>query len=265
MTQRARDHARELRIGQSRPGSYIIPVITRVAALEVEPGDDALIRYEKSDADRDFARRTNKLLSDALVATRQVCDTREPPTAADINGLVVEWGVSSEMTGSIARIVDAPDMSSVEVAFTWAGNRKQPGTVVFSRENSSTLHIITESLRQRNRQRQMTLKATVRSLSRDRSDVHGTVRLRAEVDGTERTILVYLDDEQYHLASQANDARHETYVTGTLVEQDNQAWRLEDLTRFSLDPQDPLVPRSLAVSETDRETAPVAIERGPQS
>ena len=113
----ARDHANRVRMGQTRHGSYVIPVISRLPILQPEDADDAVLFTDV--AYQPFARSAMLKLSDGLSALRDLTHGATAPRASQIIE-AVGAGVSSELCEAIANTLEAESIYSLNVSITWA-------------------------------------------------------------------------------------------------------------------------------------------------
>lgn len=113
----ARDHARNVRMGQTRRGSYIVPVISRLPILQPEEADDAVLFDEVGY--QPFARSAMLKLAQGLVALRDLTHASAEPTGSKITE-AVGVGLSSELCEAVANTLEMESIVALDVAFTWA-------------------------------------------------------------------------------------------------------------------------------------------------
>ena len=98
----ARDHARNVRMGQTRPGSYIVPVISRLPIPEPDDPDDVVL-FENPTY-QPFARSAMLKLAQGLKALRNLTHGEEAPSKGRITETIGD-GVSSELCEAVGCIL----------------------------------------------------------------------------------------------------------------------------------------------------------------
>ncbi len=117
------------RIGHSREGSYVIPLL-----MPLTPRSDSArpplsgmelhrVEYEPEE------RRVTRTLAQALNAMRQrVIERDREPDATDIVPLVAA-GVTRDLVAAVNSILSQPEVSDFKASFRWAGAIPAPGGV----------------------------------------------------------------------------------------------------------------------------------------
>ena len=113
----ARDHARSVRMGQTRRGSYIVPVISRLPILEPDDADDAVLFEDV--VYQPFARSAMRKLAEGFTALRDLTHGEGQPTRRAITEAVGQ-GVSSELCDAIAGTLETESVADLDVTFAWA-------------------------------------------------------------------------------------------------------------------------------------------------
>ena len=74
----------------------------------------------------------------------------------------------------------------------------------------------------------------VSHFGRGEEDELGRVTLRAMLGGSERSIRLFLSDEQYHTAGEANLNRRTVYVRGNMERTSGRTWEFKDVQDFGI-------------------------------
>lgn len=230
----ARDHARNVRMGQTRRGSYVVPVISRVPFLQPEDEEDAVLFEDVSY--QPFARTAMLRLATGLAAIRELTHGTTAPTRSNMTE-AVGAGVSSELCDSVASTLESDSISDLEVGFTWAerlptrsdvsGLRLEAGSAPLLREMSSFLKGDPIVGRQ-------TLVGYVKRLDRGEDDEIGRITLRALDNDKARNVSMDLSDPRYHVAGEANTDRRMVSVTGVLHREPGRTLRFTEVSDFRL-------------------------------
>lgn len=71
-------------------------------------------------------------------------------------------------------------------------------------------------------------------LDRGEEDEQGRVTLRALLGGSQRSIRLFLSDDQYHTAGEANLNRRTVYVRGNMERTSGRMWEFKDVQEFGI-------------------------------
>ena len=240
----ARDHARNVRMGQTRRGSYIVPVISRLPILQPEDADDAVL-FEDA-AYQPFARSAMLRLAQGLTELRELTHGPEAPTRSRITESVGR-GVSSELCEAVANTLETESITGLDVAFTWAERLPRssgPASVLLESGSVDLVRQVGDILRGEPVVGPQTVVGYVKRLDRGEDDEIGRITLRMLDNDKARNVTLELNDDAYHIAGQANTDRRMVSATGVLHREPGRALRfsevndfhlLEDLTMFSPD------------------------------
>jgi len=232
----AREHARNVRMGQTRRGSYVVPVISRVPILEPpDDGDDAVLFEEVTF--QPFARSAMLRLAEGLSTLRQLTQPSSELTRSAITESVGA-GVSSELCDAVASTLETDSIASLDVSFSWAERlplASVPERVVtFEGATAPFVRQVADVLRGEPLVGRQTFVGYVKTLDRGEEDEIGRIALRALDNDKARNIWMDLNDDDYHVAGQANDARRMVSVTGLLHREPGRALRFTEVTDFHL-------------------------------
>lgn len=107
---RAREQAREVRLGQTRRGSYIVPIISQARSPEdvYSPGQEYI---EVGVEETLFDRRVTATMSRALGVLEDMASAEREPTPSEITDSIGE-GVSYELCQALSKVVNTDSVGS---------------------------------------------------------------------------------------------------------------------------------------------------------
>lgn len=230
----ARAHARGVRMGQTRRGSYVVPVISRLPVLQADDDDDALLFEDV--VYRPFARSAMLKLAQGLVTLRDLTHGESEPTGSRITE-AVGAGVSSELCEAVANTLEAESITALNVAFTWAERLPTSSaveSVQLESEAVPRLRHISSVLKGEPVIGRQTVVGYVKRLDRGEDDEIGRITLRTLDSDKARNIAIDLNDDDYHIAGEANTERRMVAATGLLHREPGRALRFTDVNNFHL-------------------------------
>ncbi|MFJ9131424.1 MULTISPECIES: hypothetical protein [unclassified Streptomyces] len=234
---RARDQAREVRLGQTRRGSYIVPIISQARSPEdvYSPRQDHIdVQIEETL----FDRRVTATMSRALGVLEDMAGAEHAPTASEINDSIGE-GVSYELCQALAKVVKTESVSALDVAFNWSRvAAPPPGTpahVEFNHDAIEVVDLVSEQLKTKIYTREHLIYGVVTDLSRHPDDDTGRVGVQTLIQRRSRTVWMDLADRDYHAAVHCHDAGIPVRVSGTLTSPPGGLARMI-VTAFGPDP-----------------------------
>ncbi|WP_334172608.1 hypothetical protein [Sinomonas sp.] len=230
----ARDYARNVRMGQTRPGSYIIPVISRLPILQPDDADDAVLFEDVTY--QPFARSAMLKLAQGLTALHDLTHGTTAPSGSRITE-AVGAGVSSELCEAVANTLEAESVTNLSVAFTWAERlpaSSAPGSVNLESEAVPLLRFVGSVLKGEPVIGRQTVVGYVKRLDRGEDDEVGRITLRTLDSDKARNITIELNDADYHVAGEANTERRMVAATGILHREPGRALRFTEVDDFHL-------------------------------
>ncbi|MEW2095118.1 hypothetical protein ACIG8K_18205 [Streptomyces halstedii] len=234
---RAREQAREVRLGQTRRGSYVVPIISQARSPQdvYAPGQDHIdVQVEETL----FDRRVTATMSRALGVLEDMAGAHRGPTPSEINDSIGE-GVSYELCQALAKVVNTESVSALDVAFRWSRvAAPPPGTpahVEFNRDAIEIVDQISEQLRTKVYTREHLIYGVVTDLSRQPDDDTGRVGVQTLIKRRSRTVWMDLPDGDYHTAVHCHDAGIPVRVQGMLTSPPGGLARMS-VTVFGPDP-----------------------------
>lgn len=230
----ARAHGRNVRMGQTRRGSYIVPVISRLPILRPDDDEDAVLFDQVSY--QPFARSAMLRLAQGLGALRDLTHGASRPTRSQITE-AVGVGVSAELSEAVANTLEAESIGSLDVNFTWAERMpasSAPDFVQLEGEAAEHLRDVTAILKGDPVVGRQTVVGYVKRLDRGEEDEVGKITLRALDNDKARNIRIELNDADYHIAGEANTERRMVSATGVLHREPGRALRFTQVDDFHL-------------------------------
>ena len=230
----ARDHARNVRMGQTRRGSYIVPVISRLPILQPEDADDAVLFEDV--AYQPFARTAMLRLAGGLTELRELTHGSKAPTRSRITESVAR-GVSSELCEAVASTLETESITDLDVAFTWAERLRISSAPEAVRLESGSIDLLRQVgtiLKGESVVGPQTVVGYVKRLDRGEDDEVGRITLRILDNDKARNVTVDLNDDEYHIAGQANTDRRMISATGVLHREPGRALRFSEINDFRL-------------------------------
>lgn len=228
----ARDHARNVRMGQTRRGSYIVPVISRLPVLAPENVDDAVLFDEVTY--QPFARTAMLRLAEGLTALRNLTHGSSTPSPTKITE-AVGAGVSSELCEAVANTLETGSIDGLDISFTWAARlpvANSPQAVSLEDGAVEVIRAVENALKGEPIVGHQTVTGYVKRLDRGEDDEVGRATLRVLDNDKARNVTVELNDDDYHIAGEANTERKMVSATGILNRTPGRALRFSEVTQF---------------------------------
>ncbi|MGV9315535.1 hypothetical protein ACWDR0_25625 [Streptomyces sp. NPDC003691] len=216
---RAREQARDVRLGQTRKGSYIVPIISQARSpMDVyERGQDQIdVEIEETL----FDRRVTATMSRALGVLEEMAEADRVPTPSEITDSIGE-GVSYELCQALSKVVNSKAVDSLDVTFNWSRVASAPpGTpreVEFNHDAIAVVERVADQLKTSVYSRENVIYGLVTDLSRHPDDETGRVGVQALIQRRSRTVWIDLPDTAYHEAVHCHDAGIPVRVRGVLT------------------------------------------------
>ncbi|MFF3770528.1 hypothetical protein [Streptomyces sp. NPDC002232] len=220
MPRAAHKHARRMRLGQTRPGSYIVPVISsaRFGVLVDDSFDEP--RLEAAADESYFERRMLTTLSRALHTLSQMAVVRDrTPTKFDVLSAVDE-GVSSELCAAVLDVIGKGGVDLFDITFNWAPSSPAPrdisAKVAFTNESADLIQHIETELKETDAPAERVLYGVIRRLSLKKNETSGHVALETVLDGKPRVVAFELPLDVYRRAARYHGERRPVVVRGIL-------------------------------------------------
>ncbi|WP_329368533.1 hypothetical protein OG896_23990 [Streptomyces sp. NBC_00669] len=220
MPRAAHRHARRMRLGQTRPGSYIVPIISnaRFGALVARDSDEPRILAEADDSY--FERRMLTTLSGALATLAEITMVRDRTPSRDEVRDAVDEGVSSELCGAVLDAIGKGDINLFDITFNWAPTSPVADSVSdhieFNGEAAEVIHHLESELKETEAPTERILYGVIRRLALKKNDTRGQVAMETVLDGKVRIVSFDLPLDTYALAARYHGERRPIIVRGIL-------------------------------------------------
>lgn len=235
MPRQAMDYLDEVRLGQTERGSYVVTVISDVAA----PEQHTLLPDDAAHLDIPFERRVTTRLVTALDAARDAAQTvLHGHSGYGAFDDAVEEGVSANLCDAIATMGAGNAATNLAVSIEWASSRpptvESSPTVAFEPAALPVMREAVSHLRKLGPFENELVEGVVSRLTRGNDDEIGTIVVEGEARGASRNVHVELPDEQYDLAVDAHRNRRPVHLRGTLYKR-GRSWVLSEPGKLSLE------------------------------
>lgn len=238
----AREHARVVRMGQTRRGSYIVPIISRVPGV-TEQTDEQQRRLDIEVSAQPFERRVMAQLADALQAVHELAVQGDhEPSPRELNERIGD-GVSHELCAALESMLAAGSFGDIDVSFSWArraASHPDVRRVEFPKESRTVIGNMAENLRGSDVIAEQVLSGFVWITKHTAGDSEGSIKVHAQIGTKVRTVTVPLSREQVHEAQAAAAEERPVFVRGQLVREQGRAWHFESVSEFGVAEAAPL-------------------------
>jgi hypothetical protein len=235
----AMDYLRNVRVGQTERGSYVLTIVSRVAPALTAPAPGMLLALPEEP----FERQVTATLAQALTAAQSAAIRAASTGSIDEFDAVVGQGVSANLCEALAGLERfTSGDQGLAVAFSWSPTRPSPSDaprrVVLPKDALPFIREAGRLFRARNPREDFELHGLVVRLDRPQGATTGKVTIFGFVDGQPRNIVVELGEADYKLAIQAHQDRVQVVCFGDLVKE-GRGFQLRNPHHFSLEPSDP--------------------------
>ena len=218
----ANDFLKQVRLGQTEPGSFVVTLLPPVIAPPVQA---SLLTVPEGFSP--LARRMSIQLSIALLATRSATEQTIGGDAGAFSD-TVSHGVSANLCEALVQMVEP--FPALDISVTWARTRPMPqarSRVRFTKDHVPILSEAANSFRDREPRTDVSLFCTVHRLRRDDRETDGTVTFRASIQGRTQSVTAVLNQSDYNRVTDAHREKDPVIVEGDL-ERFGQRWRLSN-------------------------------------
>lgn len=216
----ARHHAHSVRVGHTRRGSYVVPILSRArfGLNTVRSVDHLDVAVEE----QLFDRRVMTTLAQALQTIETIVSGPDPASRGSEVADAVSVGVTRDLCLGITRSLGSKSISDLSVSFEWAPAtthpRGVPAEVRFSKEMLPPLESLSDRLLVLERPREDVIFGHVTDLKHRPGEPEGRVGVETIVGRRVRTVWMTLTPEQYAIARECHD-RSKVVVRGVLRSQ----------------------------------------------
>ena len=220
----ASDYLRQVRLGQTEHGSFVVTLLTPVIPPPMQTTFDPDLASDNDSIERLVTKR----LAEALEAVRQATERAVGGDGAAFFE-AVDNGVSANMCESLVTLIEP--FPTLDIGLTWARTRPMKSArkvVRFANDDAPIIREAARSFRDREPQPDVRLFGFVQQLRRDEEETDGTITLRASVDGRQvRSVTAVLSQSHYDRAIQAHSMKAPVFAEGDL-ERAGQRWHLRN-------------------------------------
>jgi hypothetical protein len=203
-SQVATDFLRNVRMGQTERGSFVVTLVTRVPPRLIGDQEQSDLRIPEP-----FERRVTNTLASALSCVEQASYAALTTGNLEPFEDAVSHGVSANLCAALAGLTGADDQTRyVEIALSWAHSwPPQPPLAAnfsVSRDWSIVLKEAARILKQKAPREQFELSGPVFRLMRGPDKAEGDVTVRGQVDEEPRSVWMRLSGSDYEKALAAH-------------------------------------------------------------
>ncbi|HRK94919.1 MAG TPA: hypothetical protein PK694_01240 [Rhodospirillales bacterium] len=231
--QRAMEYLREVRMGQTEQGSFILTLLVPVP-LELKAAQDELFGCEPAEP---YGRRVTRTLFSALAAVDEAAQ------AAAVDGdmapfqAAVSRGVSANMCDAILGLAEASPEQPIDFRISWSRSRPGaadvPTRVLIAADRIPVVQEAARQFRERAPVDDYELEGIVTRLARSPAASQGDVTVEGVVDGRMRRVSMPLSPDTYSIAVKAHEHRVRVRCTGELT-RDGAGFRLQTPRHFEI-------------------------------
>lgn len=229
--QQAMDYLRQVRMGQTEQGSYVLTILSPVSP-ELKAAQGELLPAEPVEP---YERQVTRTLVAALAALDEAAKT------AAMNGnmapfaAAVSRGVSANLCDAVVGLSEVSPGEALDVQISWSRTRpvedKSPTRVLLG---SDSIPIIVEAARHFRDTapiEDFEVEGFVTRLDRGPSATEGDVTVEGIVEGHMRRIGMRLEPKNYSEAVRAHEQRIKVKCTGELTKE-GRGYRLQSPRHF---------------------------------
>lgn len=216
---RATDYVKQLRLGHTERGSYVLRLYSAVPpALVAQQSFD----FAEDDlGEEPFARRVTRTLATALSLVRAAADQGAATGELEAFEAGVSHGISADLCEALAATADCTGVEEVEIGIRWAPARPMSPPLQTSHGfTPDTLEVIKEAgrmLREKTPEPDFELSGPVIEVTRPESDLHGTAVVYGSIAGKPRRVRVEVWGDDWETAHNAMKNRGVLHCVGELV------------------------------------------------
>lgn len=203
MPTKARRHTNSVRLGHTKRGSYVVPIISHARIPDVPTFDDHP-HLELAVEEALFDRRVMTTMSQALGVLEEMTVRRDrAPSRSEIHGAIGD-GVSRELCQAVDQIIGTDTVAELSFDFRWApavnGPARAHNHVVFPDEARPLVEAVSKQLRTARDEHQSVLFGVITDLSSGTDELGVRVAIETVVDGRKRKVWFDLGEDDYEVA-----------------------------------------------------------------
>lgn len=215
----AMEYMRQVRMGQSERGSYVVTIISRITPELHQQKPDGQMLLELQDP---FERKVTTTLARSLQALGQAAERASLNQEMRAFDEVLALGVNANLCDAVVGIWgDSLLERTLEFSFSWSPGRavqaSVPRRIHFSSDKMPIIREAGKLMREREPFLGFELRGPVFKLERPEGSPFGKATIMALVEDRQARVLVELASSQYDIAVNAHRDGHEVLLTGTLI------------------------------------------------
>lgn len=236
-TKQAREQAKLVRMGQTRRGSYVVPIISRIPVV------DAATKLTEADRLLEatvvpFQRQVFANLASGLSAVHQLAvEAGRAPTKKQLYESV-RSGVSAELCSAVTTALSTAAVRDLTVSFAWSARLPRPATTTgllnFPSGVEPILLRMQDDLREADQPARQDVVGTVINLHHDEGDDQPEVTVRMALGTQRRQVKMRLEPRQHEVATECYRTRQPIRATGVLTSPRGGSLLLEDISGFEI-------------------------------
>jgi hypothetical protein len=227
------EYMRNVHLGHTERGSYVVTLISRVAPL-LTPGKPGLLEI----MEEPFPRVVTRTLSRALIATKNAVAEAASTGRFEAFERSVESGVSANLCDAIVGMARSEQGThAISIHLHWAPSRPVPDAppepVLFREDAIPIIEEAARVFREEGPYEDAFVTGVVTRLHREPDAVAGTVAVACVLEGKSRHLIATLDEASYHVAVQAHD-RMDGVTFRADVARDGRAFRANNVRELRI-------------------------------
>lgn len=249
------DVMRSARMGHTKPGSFIIPVLVPLSTSEPVPVDSLPLVHIETSAPEPHGRRVMRTFAQALEAVAgTIIEPAVEPTMDRLHH-AVQLGVSRELCVALGKILAEPTVGEFESTFRWAPAVKTPSRIPTSITLPADAEDLVKSAARKLQDVRIeptrVLSGNIIELRHVTNDEFGYVTISTARNGRPVEVRIRVPYRQYLEALQWHADRRILIVEGDI--EGGRGERLHIDSPVQCTPMDELFPTSLRTPTVERE------------
>ena len=223
--------ATQARMGHTRSGSYVLPILMSLPRPREEASDDRLYNpdaYLESDE-----RRVTRTLAQSLVAIQRVIVDPDRVPSRDVLGDLVVAGVTRESVLAVERVLSA-GASAFTAQFDWARAPGEPANLpreaTFQREAAEVLRDAAGMMRTNRPPKGERLTGLIVAMRDDPGEPYGEMTLRTVRSGRTCEVRVTLERARLQRAHRWFEKHEAIGVQGKVIRDPGKSLRIPEPT-----------------------------------
>jgi hypothetical protein len=232
------DYLRNVRLGQTELGSFVLTILSRVPPGLTVGGSRSLENGEP------FERRVTQVLSKSLEAVRTAAE--EAASTGQVESFVeaVDKGVSANLCDAVAGLGQSPTGSrNIQFSFSWSRSRpllapaNVPNMILLPADAFPVIHEAALYLKESPSVENFAARGPVVKLEKAEEASKGSITIHCLVDGQLRKVTVELSEPDYRRAVAAHGKNQIVRCSGALI-REGRTLSLREPREFAIESTD---------------------------